>query len=133
MKATENETEKVKRNCLQLLQKSIMNSLYGKFGMDFTGVAVDEPVSNEALICQLAREGYLSDIRRIDENFFNIQGVTSQSNSRSNVMIAAYVTAWGRILLRKIQRDISALGFDLLYSDTDSVYAGIPASMDNYE
>lgn len=37
-------------------------------------------------------------------------------------MIASFITAYGRIQLNKIQRDIAKVGFLPIYSDTDSVY-----------
>jgi len=37
-------------------------------------------------------------------------------------MLASFITAYGRVQLNKIQRDIELLGLQCVYSDTDSVY-----------
>jgi DNA polymerase elongation subunit (family B) len=43
-------------------------------------------------------------------------------SSKNNMILAAFITAYGRIQLNKIQRDCDKLGLDVIYSDTDSVY-----------
>lgn len=46
-------------------------------------------------------------------------------------MLAAFITAYGRIQLNIIQRDLEKHGFSLLYSDTDSVYFHAPEDWSN--
>lgn len=104
-----------------------MNSLYGKMAASQSRDIVKELTTNSTLILNMAKTGLLEQCDEIkfdgsDKTFYQIGGIQETSTKNVNMMVGAFTTAYGRIKLNQIQRDVLKHGFRLLYSDTDSVY-----------
>lgn len=107
-----------------------MNSVYGKFALAITRMICGELTTNSDMILEMLKSGSLLEYKALnigseDKVFYQVGGVSSQKSSTANIMIAAFITSYGRIQLNRIQRDCDKLGFIPEYSDTDSVYFSV--------
>jgi hypothetical protein len=121
---------KEQNNTHKFFCKLIINSLYGRLGMD-------EPTSHSFFINQEDYEKYNSKYKILnrrpinDMDFIEVELSKKlqmelnlkQKKTKSNVSIAAAITSKARIKLLKAQLSVIENGGRLLYSDTDSIFA----------
>lgn len=128
MSESRNEAKAEGHDALAYVYKILMNSLYGRFGIN--------PQCTMTEICDEIRLQYLTrldgfiDYNKLDENVFiakykiNIDGKPSehwQPPSNSAIQISAAITAYARICMYPyVSRP------DCYYTDTDSVVLGNP-------
>jgi DNA polymerase elongation subunit (family B) len=100
---------------LQLMTKLSMNSLYGKFGFDYTesSSVVQENQMNEKM---LDKAKTISPLR---DGFFAINQINDVPPCYSFPIWASYITAYARI---KIWKALVEHQENLLYCDTDSIF-----------
>jgi len=123
-------TEVRKKNeIFNIFGKLIINSLYGRMGMD--------DIKSEKIIV------HKDDFNNIDKkmeinsykiiNDYIIVDVNSKDEKRvkSNISIASSITSKARIKLYNAQQDVILHGGRLLYSDTDSIYASYKKNVKN--
>lgn len=127
-----------KSNPMNYICKILMNSLYGKFGMDDlfdTCLVIDKQTfkKNQKLF-----EGNIKDIIEIDDNFIikNERNKTStmldngSETHNVNIAIASAITAYSRIYMSQFKNNPS---LKLFYTDTDSIYTNLsPEQMNQY-
>lgn len=141
------------------LAKSLLNNLLGRFGMDinkpitkivnnetFNEISLTRKVTSrkditdedilltysaelDQLICESFDIDYLKALK--DPKISSKQYHTNGKFKGVSIPIAAAVTAYGRIHITKIKKQILQMGGNIYYSDTDSVVTDIklPASM----
>lgn len=99
-----------KNSVSEIMAKLLMNSSYGRFGMD---------LSKENISFDM-KEGS-SEFRKLKIGKKNIQLYKEpiELNSFTHTGIAAFVTSYARIHMHKI---MSSLGESLYYTDTDSLF-----------
>lgn len=136
------------------LAKSLLNYLYGGFGMDINKPItkiVDNETFNEILLTRKITTKkditdddilvtYSSDLDESVCDSFNIdfiealKNVKTSTNSNTfknvSVPIAAAVTSYGRIHITKIKDKIIKMGGNIYYSDTDSIVTDIKLPID---
>lgn len=103
----------------------MMNGSYGKYSLNMYREMSNELTTNEDLILNMMANGAITNFREKDiqgKKFYEFSGLSEQKSQYTNIMLASFITAYGRIQLNRLQRDIASFGFNLLYSDTDSVY-----------
>jgi len=100
-----------KKSVDNVLAKLLLNSLYGRFGLDR---------EKETVVIDDGSEGLIPYIKfEIKKNvFIRLAKKPIKIKSFNNVAIAAFVTAYARIHMHKIYQKC---GNDLYYSDTDSI------------
>ncbi len=91
--------------------KLLINSFYGRLGIgdNFNTIHISKTNENNKLY------GVLGD--------FFLTKKQTKKKSKSNIAIAAVITAKARIKLYEAQQDVLKAGGRLLYSDTDSIFA----------
>lgn len=106
------EAKKNKDPTNDLLSKLIMNSCYGRLGLN---------VLRENLCVDIGQEQLKShmEIQRDGEIIRLGSKEITLDDSFTNVAISAYVTSYARIHMMKIYREC---GEDLFYTDTDSLF-----------
>jgi hypothetical protein len=118
--------------------KLIINSLYGRLGMDeyvyhsfFIKTEEFDTYNKKFNILsrQPLNEFELIKIELNEKaiNFLNLK----PSKNKSNISIAAAITAKARIKLLNAQLEVAKQGGRLLYSDTDSIYAAFKKNVLN--
>jgi hypothetical protein len=130
------EAQLNKQPTIRNMAKLLMNSMYGRFGMKPS--ILETHIWNQDQIDSLEPywelqsalsygELYLVSIQLNKDKFIELQGqaslkkmLTNLSN-KTNVAIAAAVTAYSRIIINQFKLEALALGLDLYYSDTDSL------------
>jgi hypothetical protein len=129
-----------KSHPMNLIAKLLMNSLYGRFGMDFslenTNI-VNNIEINEMLNNNNNKTGNIIDIEPLGKNNFiitqeqpfyaNINDKISSLNHHNNINvgIAAAITALARIYMSKFKNNPfspAKAGSKLFYTDTDSIF-----------
>jgi hypothetical protein len=114
---------------LNIFGKLIINSLYGRMGMD--------DIKNEKIII------HMNDFNNIDKkeeinsykviNDYVIVDIQNKEEKKvkSNISIASAITSKARIKLYNAQQDVILNEGRLLYSDTDSIYASYNRDVKN--
>jgi hypothetical protein len=125
-----------KSDPLNLIAKLLLNSLYGRFGMEdsFAEITI---FANEDLFKKF-EDKHSSDIKdfvRIDEQILVIhRSVKTNINTlldnasethNTNIAIASAITAYARIHMSQFKNNPD---FNLFYTDTDSIYIDKPLS-----
>lgn len=123
-----------KSDPMNYIAKILMNSLYGRFGMD------DNFISSIILnkgdydkFEKLDKDNSILDVIELDENYLvqsknaRVELDTLLDNGKEvhniNISIAAAITAYARIHMSQFK---NRKDFKLFYSDTDSVYTNKP-------
>ena len=123
-----------KSHPMNLIAKLLMNSLYGRFGMDFslenTNI-VNNLEINDLLNSNNPKTGNIIDVEPLGKNNFiitqeqpfyaNINDKMSSLNHHNNINvgIAAAITALARIYMSKFKNNPL---IKLFYTDTDSIF-----------
>lgn len=110
-----------KSDPMNYVAKIIMNSLYGRFGMEDNFVSSHIMNSEEYLPFETKNKENIHDVIDLEDNF--IVQTTKSSNDYSianiNVAVASAITAYSRIHMSQFKNNDS---YSLFYSDTDSIY-----------
>jgi hypothetical protein len=106
-----------------------MNSLYGKFGQKLERVDESQITEDEDLLLRLYSQGLLHGVNPINDRYMSYSATNIQTIDAScgtNFMIAAFITARGRINLHSGIMTISKEypKAVVAYTDTDSIYVG---------
>lgn len=123
---------------MNLIAKLLMNSLYGRFGMDFSlenTSIVNNIEINDMLNNNNNKTGNIIDVEPLGKNNFIVTqeqpfyaNINDKMSSLShhhniNVGIAAAITALARIYMSKFKNNpFSPRGSKLFYTDTDSIF-----------
>ena len=118
-----------KSDPLNYIAKILLNSLYGRFGMDdnFSNINIihkDYLADFEKLFLDvITNRTELGDYFLVEIK--NSENILEDENSTHNinVAIASAITAYSRILMSQFKNN---LNFNLYYSDTDSIYIDKP-------
>jgi hypothetical protein len=123
-----------KSHPMNLIAKLLMNSLYGRFGMDFSlenTTIVNNIEINDLLNSNNPKTGNIIDVEPLGKNNFiitqeqpfyaNINDKMSSLNHHNNINvgIAAAITALARIYMSKFKNNPL---IKLFYTDTDSIF-----------
>ena len=119
-----------KSNPMNYIAKILMNSLYGRFGMDdkFTEWAIiDRDLLN--LFSENCKIDIL-DIIDLDNKLL-IKFISNDNDNKNsddndhniNIAIASSITAYSRIFMSQFKNNVD---YKLFYSDTDSIYINKP-------
>jgi hypothetical protein len=123
-----------KTDPLNYIAKIIMNSLYGRFGMDDNFV-LSEIMNKEDYdkFESLDKDNSIIDVIEIDDNYLvqsknpKVELNTLLDNGSEvhniNIAIAAAITAYARVHMSQFKNNPE---YNLYYSDTDSVYIDSP-------
>lgn len=110
--------------------KLFINSISGRFGMQFseeTSIIVDKAnYEKKAKFLNITKETYVNDM--VILSFIN---KNKKSSIRSNVSIAAAITARGRVKLHRGLMSVIKNDGRILYTDTDSIFAAFKKNVDN--
>jgi hypothetical protein len=109
------EAKKKKDGVNDLLTKLMMNSCYGRFGLNVNreGLCLDDGSAGLLIHSELINPNTGETVRLMKEDVVLEHAFT-------NVAIAAYVTAYARILMHKIYLDAGPE--HTFYTDTDSIF-----------
>lgn len=129
------EADKNKDPIWRLISKNLMNSLYGRFGMDqylVNNTVIDK---DDIQIEKLLEKIEIEDIIELDDKLliqylpagFNTYSYQENLDINISVPIAASVTAYSRILMAKFKNN---LDYTLHYTDTDSLYLSFKSNLD---
>src|SRR5882762_1506344 len=113
---------------MYLISKLLLNSLYGKFGMDYR---FDEHViiSEDELIKLVEKDYLISEVINLDNNksFVSLSKdiesdeskLYDDSNYNISIGIASAITALSRVFMTQFKNNED---YNLYYTDTDSIY-----------
>ncbi len=76
-----------------------MNSLYGKFGQKPEDDVSHMITPHDSVIMNLLRDGRIHDVERLNEKYLIYSATVAKRSTRTNFMIASYITARARIQL----------------------------------
>jgi hypothetical protein len=119
---------KSKDDPMYLISKLLLNSLYGKFGMDYQ---FNEHliISDNKLINLMERNYLISDIINLDNDKSLISfikkgklyesNIFDNSNYNISIGVASAITSYSRIYMSKFKNKDN---YNLYYTDTDSIY-----------
>ena len=125
-----------KSDPMNLIAKLIMNSLYGRFGMDdsfstfkivnkLDYIKFEKEYINSIVDVKELGNKYLiemqSDLSRLNTMLDN-----GSENHNVNIAIASSIASYARIHLNKLIHDLLALGYKVYYKDTDSIFVNKP-------
>ena len=111
-----------KNNGLRSLAKLMLNSFWGKFGQQ-SNMSQKKVVTSRAEMLKLINDPAIIVQNMTEINDFSLMITYKNSadfiegGKATNVIIAAFVTCWGRLKLYSL---LSKLGDQVLYFDTDS-------------
>lgn len=129
------DADKNKDQIWRLISKNLMNSLYGRFGMDqylVNNAVIDR---DETLLENILDKTVLEDMIELDNKLL-IQYLPKEFNTYSyqenleiniSIPIASSVTAYSRIIMSKYKNN---LDYILHYTDTDSLYLSFKSKLD---
>jgi hypothetical protein len=116
----------------------MINSLYGRFGMDenneysfFCKSDMLNYYQKKINIISYMKINNIYIINSLNDNKLKKEFNLSLKKEKSNVAIASAITSKARIKLHKAQKDVIKNGGRLLYSDTDSIFAAYKTNVDN--
>ncbi|CAL6102645.1 Conserved_hypothetical protein [Hexamita inflata] len=131
IKGSEMEFEQIKENkALKQIYKLMLNSLYGRFGMNIVRQE-SQVVQTQEELDQLVYSGQNCQIKNIGNKWLvksdDPEELQILKKCKSNFFLAGYVTASSRICLYQLQEHIRQnYKGEILYSDTDSCYCLVP-------
>jgi hypothetical protein len=119
--------------------KLMINSLYGRFGMDLKDVA--NFFAKDDMLKKLYKKGInIIRIKKVNEIFYIEAEICEKlkkiikipkQKQKSNVSLSSAISSKARIKLYKAQEDVKLSGGRILYSDTDSIFASYKENVDN--
>nr|YP_010134861.1 DNA polymerase [Xerocomus impolitus]QWM94549.1 DNA polymerase [Xerocomus impolitus]QWM97181.1 DNA polymerase [Xerocomus impolitus]UHB41864.1 DNA polymerase [Xerocomus impolitus] len=129
------DADKNKDGVWRLISKNLMNSLYGRFGMNqylSNNVVIDK---DDAQLENIFDEAQIEDIIELDDKLliqYLPKGFDSYSYQENleldiSVVIASSVTAYSRIIMSKFKNNDN---YNLHYTDTDSLYMSFKSDTD---
>lgn len=132
------DADKNKDGIWRLISKNLMNSLYGRFGMDqylVNNFVVDK---DDLQLENVFDKAEIEDIIELDNKLLiqylpkDFKSYLYQENLDINisVAIASSVTAYSRILMSKYKNNSN---YNLHYTDTDSLYISFKSILDKLE
>nr|YP_010852503.1 DNA polymerase [Aureoboletus raphanaceus]WGL38732.1 DNA polymerase [Aureoboletus raphanaceus] len=127
------DADKNKDPVWRLISKNLMNSLYGRFGMDQYLVNSSVIDKNEIIFKDIITHSEIDDVIELDDKLliqYLPKGYKSFSYQEKldiniSIAIASSVTAYSRILMSQYKNNPN---FDLFYSDTDSLYVNFKSN-----
>jgi hypothetical protein len=116
---------------MYLISKLLMNSLYGRFGMDYrllTHNIIDndelyEYVENYDISNIIELDNNKSLISYLNQNKINYMLLNNEVKSNISISIAAGITAYSRIHMTQFKNNPN---YELFYTDTDSIDINTP-------
>lgn len=126
-----------KDNPINLIAKILMNSLYGRFGLNI--ILNNYIIINKNELDDFIDFNEINDLIDIDDNFLmsfidkNIiknSFLSSSTDIKSNIAIASAITAYARIELSKIKKYCIDNDIKIYYFDTDSIIINKPLPND---
>ena len=127
-----------KGNDYKTFGKLMINSLYGRFGMDdnneysfFCNVDKLKYYEKKINIISYSKINNIYLINCLNDYKLKKEFNLSFKKEKSNVAIASCITSKARIKLHRAQKDVISGGGRLLYSDTDSIFASYNKNVDN--
>jgi len=129
------EADKNKNMIWRMISKNLMNSLYGRFGMD-QYLLNTEIINNDAkILAEYISKTQIEDVIELDgklliqylPNNFNTSFYQENLDINISIAIASSVTAYSRILMMKHKNNPS---YNLYYTDTDSLYINFNSNLD---
>jgi DNA polymerase elongation subunit (family B) len=104
-----------------LTSKFLMNSLYGKFGMNPNKDS--HLIINNGFIDRLYLKSDIVDLIDFQNghSLVSVKKDQEESIANINVSIASAVTAYARILMSDYKLGLSDKGYSIYYTDTDSI------------
>jgi len=119
-----------KSNPLNYISKIIMNSLYGRFGMDDQFTSTQIVHKEDYLKFEKANIGFINDVIPLTDSYLVNQNVDytntdldSQSETHNiNIAIASAITSYARIVMSSFKNNPN---LKLFYTDTDSIYTNL--------
>lgn len=79
--------------------------------------------SNVKFLLEQFAAGNITSISKVNENYTAYSGTQVSEAGHTNFLIASYITARARLHLIEIIEAFEMAGYEILYSDTDSIYA----------
>ena len=112
-----------KNNGLRKISKLLLNTLWGRFGMNLNKSKIKVLTERETWYEMLADDNFviqnvLSENPEIIQVVYTELNETHQGGNQTNVPIAAFVTTYARL---KLYRTLTVLDKRVLYFDTDSI------------
>lgn len=118
------------------ISKLMLNSLYGKFGLD--AISIKTTVTTQEKAAEIALTKYTKSIKDLPNNEVRIRYIDIDKKSNldphiipemytdHNVAIAATITSYSIMNLFNAVRHIESKGGIIYYVDTDSIHCNIP-------
>jgi DNA polymerase elongation subunit (family B) len=110
---------------MNFIAKILLNSLYGRFGMDDNFLQVNiihkdyYPDYENKFFDYILNSVDLGDYKIVSHKLSENQIETDESTHNVSIGIAAAITAYARIHMSQFKNN---LGINLYYTDTDSIY-----------
>jgi hypothetical protein len=114
-----------KGSALYIISKLLLNSLYGKFGMN---PYVEKPkIIKESEYDNLNKNNINYDIINFNNGKLLVSFI-NQNSDRLNISIpiSSAITAYSRIHMNNLIKELNDLGHTIYYTDTDSVFTDKP-------
>jgi hypothetical protein len=119
--------------------KLIINSLYGRLGMNYIDThsfitdksKFDFYLNNLNVIKHIELNEIVLLEVEIDDKFYNKFPNIKRKSNKTNIQLASAITSKARISLYKAQQSVINNNGRLLYSDTDSIIAAYSKNVDN--
>ncbi len=124
--ALKNEAKKNKEPAKCRWAKLLINSLYGSFGKryrDREGVLFTR--NDMHTLCHMMNAERVKDLTNVGQYIVS-RVVTDLTCNFVSVGIASAMTAYCRIELHRLIRDIKTRGYEIFYCDTDSIMTNCP-------
>jgi DNA polymerase elongation subunit (family B) len=111
----------------KIFAKLIINSLYGRLGMrqpESASIFINRKNISQFKQKDIISEKILNDISLLEITINNKNKENLEIKKiKNNIALAAAITSKARIKLYQAQQEVIESGGNLLYSDTDSVFA----------
>jgi DNA polymerase type B, organellar and viral len=112
-----------KSHPMNFIAKLLMNSLYGRFGMN-------QNFSNNLFVSSKELEKIdhknLISVLKMDNDLYFIECTGEKSNFTGNVAVASAITAYSRIHMENLKKFCMVNNIKIFYFDTDSIFTDKP-------
>jgi hypothetical protein len=121
-----------KNDAMYLISKLLMNSLYGRFGMDYRmdeHIIIDNDqlyniIDNYSINEIIDLDNNKSLVSYIDDNKLGTILLSNKNEFNISIGIASAITSYSRVHMSQFKSINN--NYDLFYSDTDSIYINKP-------